>query len=185
MRQAPQIQKSSIAWHYAAPAVALHWLLALLISFMAGLGWYMMTVEHQPGGQWYIDLHKSVGLVVFTLVLLRVVWRAFHAPEPLPADLPRWQVTLAHATEWLLYACMVVMPVTGILGASHQRAGLAFFGLALPHWAAPNRDLAELFFSIHSATVWVLVGLVALHVIGGLKHLLVDRDEVFSRMWPN
>ncbi|MDB5872086.1 MAG: putative cytochrome [Ramlibacter sp.] len=174
-----------IAWQYGAPAIALHWLLAVLISFMAGLGWYMMTVEHEPGGDWYMNLHKSVGLVVFVLVLLRIVWRAFHAPEPLPPNTPRWQVQSAKATQWLLYACMVVLPVTGILGASYSRPGLAFFGMQVPMWAATSRATSKLFFTIHSFTVWVLVALVVLHVLGGLKHLLVDRDEVFRRMWPN
>ena len=171
------------AWHYGVPAIVLHWLLALLIVFMAGLGWFMMTVEHEPGGQQYITLHKSVGLVLFALVLLRVIWRVAHKPEPLPPGLPAWQVKLSAATEGLLYLCMIVMPVTGTLGSMYQRSGLVFFGTTLPRWVPANRDTAELFFGIHSFTVWVLVALVALHVAGGLKHLFIDRDQVFRRMW--
>lgn len=172
-------------WRYGMPAIVLHWLLALLIAFMAGLGWYMMTVEHDPGGTWYFDLHKSVGLVVFALVLLRVLWRLFHEPQPLPASLPQWQVQLASITHWLLYAAMLVMPVTGILGASYTRSGLGFFGLPLPRWVAADHDTAELFFTIHSVTVWVLVALVVVHALAGFKHLLIDRDGVFRRMWFN
>jgi len=78
---------------------------------------------------------------------------------------------------------MVVMPVTGFIGASYSRSGVKFFGLSMPAWSVPIHDRAELFFSIHSITVWVLVGLVVLHAAGGLKHLLVERDAVFQRMW--
>jgi len=172
------------AWHYTMPAIVLHWTLAVLIAFMAGLGWYMMTVEHDPSGPWFIDLHKSVGLIVLALVLVRLAWRAGHRPEPLPPSMPQWQVTTARLTHVLLYVCMLVMTVTGLLGASYQKSGLAFFGLALPRWAQPDRDLSHLLFDIHSTTVWVLVALVVLHAAAALKHVLDDRDEVFSRMWP-
>lgn len=178
-----QASSSPAAWRYGRPAIALHWLLAALIAFMAGLGWYMMTIERQPQGPWYFDLHRSIGLLVFALVLLRILWRLAHRPEPLPASLPRWQVALSSLTQGLLYVCMVVLPVTGYLGSSHSKSALKFFGLALPLWATPDRATAHLFFEIHSITVWVLVGLVALHAAGGLKHLLVDRDRVFQRMW--
>jgi cytochrome b561 len=170
-------------WRYGTPAIVLHWLLALLITFMTGLGWYMMTVEHAPGGQWYFDLHKSVGLVVAALVLVRVVWRLLRRPAPLPAGTPRWQARLSLLTHWLLYGLMLAMPFTGIVGASYSRSGLAFFGLQLPAWATPDRPTAHRFFEIHSWLVWVLVAVVALHVAAALKHLLVDRDEVFGRMW--
>ena len=170
-------------WRYGVPAIVLHWLLAALIVFLAGLGWYMMTIEEEPQGPWYFDLHRSIGLVVAALVILRVLWRVFHKPAPLPPNLPEWQVRLASITQWLLYACMIVMPVTGFLGSMYSRAGVRFFGLPLPAWSAPNRPVSHLFFNIHSSAVWVLVALVALHALGGLKHLLVDRDAVFQRMW--
>ena len=112
-----------------------------------------------------------------------MLWRLAHRPEPLPAGMPVWQVKLSAWTEALLYVCMLVMPVTGIIGALYSRAGLAFFGIALSGFATPTRAIAAPMFIIHSFTVWILVGLVALHVLGGLKHLLVDKDRVFHRMW--
>lgn len=174
---------SPAVWRYGMPAIVLHWLLAVLIAGMASLGWYMMTIERQPGGPWYFDLHKSVGLVVAGLVLLRVLWRLFHKPAPLPANVPRWQVRLSSVIEWLLYAGMIVLPITGFVGASYTRAGVSFFGLDLPAWTPPDHDTAEWFFSIHETTVWVMVVLLVLHAAAGLKHLLVDRDAVFQRMW--
>ena len=170
-------------WRYGSVAIALHWVLAALIVGMLALGWFMMTIEKQPQGPWYFDLHRSVGLVVFALVLLRILWRFAHRPEALPSSVMRWQVTLSWFTQYLLYACMVVMPVTGFLGSAYSKAGVRFFGLALPAWATPSDATAEWFFSVHSTTVWILVALVVLHVAGGLKHLVVDRDGVFQRMW--
>ena len=182
--QQTQTLPAAPPWRYSTPAIVLHWVLAALIVFMAALGWFMMTVEKQPGGERFFDLHKSIGLIVATLVLLRMSWRLFHRPEPLPAGVPLWQARLAHLVQWLLYAAMVLLPVTGIIGANYSRAGLAFFGTALPRWGEPARATAHQFFQFHEALVWTTVALVVLHVLAGLKHLLVDRDRVFSRMWP-
>jgi cytochrome b561 len=176
--------QASTPWRYSTPAVFLHWVLAALIVFMACLGWYMMTVEREPSGPGLFALHRSIGLIVLTLVLLRVLWRVFHKPEPLPAGTPRWQAKLSHLVQWLLYVVMLALPITGILGSGHTKTGIAFFGYALPRWTPPDHDTAEQFFGWHSALVWITVGLLVLHVLGGLKHLLVDRDRVFQRMWP-
>lgn len=174
---------SANEWAYSRAAIVLHWLLAVLIAVMAALGWYMMSIEHEPAGPWYIGLHKTLGILVFALILVRVVWRVNHKPVDLPASLPRWEVATALITQWLLYACMILVPVTGLLGASYSKSGVVFFGSQLPRWVTPNHDTAELFFSIHEALVWILVALVAFHAAAALKHLFVNRDRVFQRMW--
>ncbi len=178
-----KLNSTATTWHYGPLAVGLHWVIAILIIGLIGLGWYMMSVERQPGSGWLFDLHKSLGFTVFGLIVLRIVWRTTHPPEGLPDSVPAWQKKVSTAIHWLLYACMVVMPVTGYLGAVHQKTPPRFFGLDLPVWAAPDHDLAEQFFTIHSITVWVLAVLIGLHVLAGLKHLLIDRDRVFQRMW--
>ena len=170
-------------WHYSRPAILLHWTVAILLVAMAALGWFMMAIEDDPGSVWYFDLHKSFGMVFAALVALRLVWRLTHRPEALPAKLPGWQLRLAHWTQLLLYVLMVLMPLTGYLGASYSKKGVQFFGISTPHWALPNHDLAEQFYGIHSLLIWVISALVALHVLGGLKHLLMDKDAVFQRMW--
>ena len=173
-----------LAWRYSTPAIVLHWLLAALIVFMVSLGWWMMTVEREPEGPRWFALHKSVGLVVLALVALRVLWRLAHHPEALPAAVPRWQRLLSGATQGALYLLMIAVPLAGLLGAMYSRAGLAFVGTELPRWVAADRPTAKQFFEVHETLVWVLVTFVALHVAGGLKHLLVDGDQVFARMWP-
>lgn len=170
-------------WRYAPVAIVLHWLLAVLIAGQAGLGWYMMSVEDDPGSERYFDLHKSIGLTILALVLARAAWRLVHRPAELPASVPKWEVLASSVVQWLLYACMILLPVTGFTGASYTKSGVAFFGLRLPAWRAPDHDTAELFFAIHQTLVWILVALVALHALAGLKHLVLNRDRVFQRMW--
>lgn len=170
-------------WRYTRTARWLHWILATLIVFLLGLGWYMMSVEHRPGGaRSLFDLHKSLGLAVLVLVALRLAWRLAHPAAPLPDYVPPWQKKLATATEWGLYVCMAAMPLLGYLGASHQKQAPRFFGLPTPAWAQPNHDLAERLFDIHGLIAWPLVALIVLHVAGALKHIVIDKDTVFRRM---
>lgn len=170
-------------WQYSGTAIFLHWALALLITATTILGFYMMSIEKQPGSATYFDWHKSIGIVIASLVLLRVLWRLTHIPAKLPSSVPLWQARLAHTTEALLYVLMVLMPVTGYLGASHSKAGVQFLGLATPAWAVPDHAIAEQFFGIHSVLIFVLIALVALHVAGALMHALWYKDTVLRRMW--
>ena len=170
-------------WRYSRPALYLHWLVAILIVGLLCLGWYMMEIEKEPGSDWYFNLHRSLGLTLAGLVVLRLLWRLSHRPAELPDNVPFWEKKLSLATHWLLYACIVVMPLTGYLGSAYNKSGVAFFGLKLPFWAATSRELSKLFFTIHATLVWVIVAAVVVHALGGFKHLLLDKDKVFHRMW--
>ena len=171
-----------VAWRYSRTAIALHWLLALLIALTTAIGWRMMLIEHEPGAEVFFDLHKSIGLIIAGLVVVRVLWRLTHRPEPLPPG-PAWSARLAAVTHAAIYVLIVALPITGYVGAAHSKAGVKWFGLATPRWATPDHDLAEQFFTAHGILLWTLVALVVLHVLGALKHLLLDRDGVFQRMW--
>ena len=171
------------ALRYSSTAVALHWLIAILLIGMIGVGWYMMSIEDEPGSGKFFTLHKSTGLVVLALVAWRLTWRLGHPPAPLPVSVPAWQERASKASHRLLYAAMIAMPLLGLSGAALSKSGIEFFGLSIPRVAAPNHDLAEAFFTAHSVVAWVLVALIALHVLAALKHLIVDRDGVFQRMW--
>ena len=170
------------AWRYRATAIVLHWGLALLFTAMVALGWYMLSIEDEPGSGWYFDLHKSIGLVVALLIGVRIAWRLTHRPQPLPPAVPRWQVRSAQVTQALLYGLMVLIPLTGYLGASYSKAGVSFFGVPTARWRLPDHDLAEQFFGIHGVLVWVLVALIGVHVAGALHHLMRRKDGVFLRM---
>ena len=171
------------AWRYGNTAIILHWLLALLITATAILGWIMVQNEKQPGSARYFELHKSVGLVIALLVLTRISARLASRVEDLPATLEIWEVKLARAIQSMLYVLLVLVPVTGYLGASYSKAGVKFFGLSTPRWTISDDEIAEQVFDIHSVLVWVLLALVAIHTLGAFKHLLLGKDEVFQRMW--
>jgi len=174
---------SALPWRYSATAIALHWLLAVWLCGMAAVGWYMMSVEDQPGSVVYFQLHKSFGLLLVVAVVARLAWRLGHRPAALPASVAAWQARLSLVVQGLLYALMLAIPLSGYLGASHSKSGVQLFGIETPRWALPDHDRAEQFFGIHGLLVWVLVAAVVLHLLGALKHLLVDRDGVFQRMW--
>lgn len=169
-------------WRYAAPARLLHWLMAVLIPAVLALGWYMMEIEDDPGSDVYFNLHKSLGLLLLLLLAARAAWRLGHRPADLPPSLPSWQARLSRLGHGLLYLGMLLVPATGLAGALLSKSGVAFFGLALPRWFAPDHGLAEQCFELHELAAWTLAGLVVLHVLAGLKHLLLDRDGVFQRM---
>jgi cytochrome b561 len=151
---------------------------------MVALGWYMLSIEDQPGSRRWFDLHISLGLTAAVLIALRLAWRLGHAPAVLePAD-AGWQHLAARTSHALIYCTLVALPLTGYLGAAFSGRKVAAWGIAFLAWASKNERVAELLFGLHSVTAWTLVALVALHVLAALKHLLVDRDGVFERMWP-
>jgi cytochrome b561 len=170
-------------WRFSSFAVGVHWGSVLVLALVAALGFYMMSIEHDPGAEWYFAKHKSLGLVFALLLVMRLAWRLFNRPAPFPLKMPKWQEWLASGTQFLLYVLMVLMPLTGYLGASYSEHGVQLFGAKLPTWTVANHDTAEWFLDIHSAMIWMLVVLVAVHVAGALKHMLLDRDGTFKRMW--
>jgi cytochrome b561 len=147
------------------------------------MGWYMLSIEDQPGSGWYFALHISLGLTAALLVALRIGWRLHQAPPAAPTELARWQRRAARSSHALLYGLMVLMPLTGYLGAAFGGEAMGYFGVPLPGWLPKNEVLKEQLFTAHSTIAWALVGMIALHVLAALKHLLIDKDTVFRRMW--
>jgi cytochrome b561 len=170
---------------YGAVAVALHWLFAALVLLMVGMGWYMVEIPRgTPERGFWFNLHKSFGVLAAMLVALRLVWRLRHRPPPWPTHMPQWQRAVVGTSHALLYAVLVMMPLSGFIASNFNRFGVKFFGLPLPRLAGESPALHAVFNTIHVYTSYLLVALVALHLIAALKHLLYDRDEVFWRMWP-
>lgn len=169
---------------YAALLIALHWLIALGIVGLLAVGLYMVGLpKGLPVKATLINLHKSLGLTVFLLVLLRIVARAALHRPPLPSMRP-WQRAAARTTQGLLYVGMVVMPLAGYLGSSFNRYGTRFWGIPLPRWGWDDAHLRELFFGIHQAAGYLLIALIVLHVAGAFKHQWIDRDNLLARMLP-
>jgi cytochrome b561 len=170
---------------YTWQAMLLHWLLAVLVIGMLWLGYSLDDIpRNTPARGFYVNLHKSFGLLVLMLVLVRLGWRASHRPPPLPPAMPRWQVLSAAWTHGLLYLCILLQPLSGYLGSSFNKYGVKFFGIPLPQWGWDDKALRSFFGGIHEAVAVALIVLIAIHALAALKHLLVDGDQVFQRMLP-
>jgi len=170
---------------YTRIAVALHWLLAIGLLYQLGLGVWMGDIPKSPPGiraEWF-NWHKSMGIVLGLLIVLRSVWRLTHRPPALPEHLPRWQTWAANANHALLYACMVLMPVSGFLGSSFTAYPIKLFGTPLPRYWEASAELKEIFSGIHTACSAVFMFLIAAHVLAAVWHLL-RRDGVVKRMLP-
>jgi cytochrome b561 len=157
--------------------------LAILGQF--ALGWWMIDVPKDPPGvrAWWFNLHKSIGITLAALVVLRLLWRLGHPGPSLPGTLPRMQRIAAAGTHWALYACMLVMPLSGYLGSSFSKYPIKYFGNALPHWGWDWPAAKAFLSNVHLAAAWLLAALIAVHVVAALRHAL-RRDGLFSRMWP-
>jgi cytochrome b561 len=169
---------------YAGLLIALHWLIALGIVGLLALGLYMVGLpKGLPVKATLINLHKSIGLTVFLLVLLRIVARMVLHRPPLP-PMPPWQRAAARTTQGLLYVGMVAMPLAGYLGSSFNSYGTRFWGMPLPKWGWDDAHLRGLFFGLHMAIGYALIALIVLHVAGAFKHQWIDRDNLLARMLP-
>jgi cytochrome b561 len=169
---------------YARPLIALHWLIGIAIIAMIAIGLYMVGLPRGlPFKASLINFHKSLGLTIFLLVLMRIVVRTVYGRPPLP-PMRAWQRAAARATQGLLYVAMVGMPLTGYLGSSFNTYGTRFWGILLPKWGWDDKGLRHFWFTIHEISAWILIALIVLHIAGALKHQLVDKDGLMRRMLP-
>lgn len=175
--------ESNTNWHYDTITRLLHWVIALLLIGLISMGWYMTSIQDQPNSGWYFNLHKSFGIVAAMLIFFRLIWRFTHKPAPLPSSVPYWQAIVSRAIHFLLYFCMLIMPLSGFIGASFGKHGIVFFGVALPNWVNQSHAISEQFFEVHVVFSWILVGFIALHMLAAIKHLAINKDKVFQRMW--
>lgn len=170
---------------YSWQAMLLHWSIALLIMGMLYLGYSLEDIpRNTPERAFYVNLHKSFGVLTLVLVLLRWAWRARHPPPPLPSHMPRWEILAATWSHRLLYLCMLLQPLSGYLASSFNKYGIKFFGLPLPQWGWEDKEIRSVFNEVHATVAVLLLVLIGIHVLAALKHLLFDRDRIFQRMLP-
>lgn len=193
------------AERYTAFAIVLHWAIAAAILFMLPLGFWMHEeAEHgNVSAEVYraFQLHKSVGLTILALSLVRLGWRLLNPPPPLPAHMPAWERFAAKATHWAFYALMLGLPLSGWLFVSagwslHEDRSLAvathYFGLfqVPPLFGLPQAGdevragVADFAFNAHALLAWTAIALAGLHVAAALKHHLFDKDNVLTHMIP-
>jgi len=168
---------------YTRTAIVLHWLIAALVIAQYAWGWWMVNIPKQPAGMRAdaFNLHKSVGMTILALMIVRLLWRLAHRPPPLP-PMPSWQAAAARANHMLLYAALIVQPIVGYLGSAVSGYPVKYFGLMLPAWAGKHEALKDALSVVHLGVSWVIAFAVTVHVAAALKHALVDGDGLMARM---
>ena len=177
---------NNVVQRYSAPAIALHWIVAILVLAMIGLGLYMTDIPRgTPERAFFFNLHKSIGVTTAILVLIRLWWRFRNPPPLLPSSVPAWQVQASKLSHALLYLCLILMPLSGFSASQFTKYGVTYFGLfKIPPMGWENKVIYDFLQGIHGVTAVLLITLVVIHVAAALKHLLFDRDQVFPRMLP-
>ncbi|WP_296631504.1 MULTISPECIES: cytochrome b [unclassified Thiobacillus] len=174
------------AMRYSTPAIVLHWLVALLIFVAFPLGLYMADLPLSPEKLKLFSYHKWIGVTVFMLAGLRVVWRLTHTPPPLPASVASWQRRASAVAHGLLYLLILVIPISGWLMSSAKGVQTVWFGvLPLPDLIGKDKALGHLLEEVHETLNYTLLALVVLHVAGALQHHFIERQPFLQRMGWN
>ena len=180
---------------YDAVAMILHWLTAAAVLGLLVAG--MTMTRLQPGSALQFSLyqlHKSVGITVLALTLIRLGWRLAHRPPALPDSMPGWERRAAALGHLALYGLLVAMPLTGwaVVSVSPYNIPTVLYGLVpwphlpglatLPH--ADKHAAEEVLKQLHDAGAWIMLALLAVHAGAAVRHLLWLRDGVMERMLP-
>ncbi|NDE89764.1 MAG: cytochrome b [Alphaproteobacteria bacterium] len=179
---------------YHAGAMILHWLMALLILGNLALGLLLEDIPIEQRFQFY-QLHKSIGITVLVLTVLRIIWRLMYRAPALPGHIKPWEKAVANLTYVLFYLLMVAIPFSGwmMVSSSPKNIPTFLYGiLPLPHlpFFDAIQDIEarkELSHSIEEVHLWLAYGLLtllALHVGAALRHHWILKDEIILRMTP-
>jgi cytochrome b561 len=170
---------------YGVVARLFHWVTVLLVLVMIPVGLTMIQDIPKPMQDRLFILHKGLGPVVFVVVALRLLWRAFNPPPPLPDDIPAAQRVAARTVHTLLYVFLLVQAISGYVRVTTGGFPLEFLqSLGIPALFAKNEAVSEVAKTIHATSIVVLLILIAMHVGAAAYHGIVRRDGVVSRMWP-
>jgi cytochrome b561 len=174
---------SRAATRYTNVAVILHWLIALALLGQIAFGWFLTTVgPGTPARSFYVNLHKSTGLVLGALIVARLAWRVANPPPPLPSFIRAWERSAAHWSHAALYACMVGMPLSGYIASNFSKYGVKLFNLVmLPPWGVNDPHTYSIFNTTHVVLSYLFVALIAVHILAALRHAWA-KDGVFARM---
>lgn len=170
---------------YTTTAIALHWVLAAAIVISFSVGLYMTSLPLSPQRLKLYNWHKWAGITIFTLSALRLLWRLWHRP-PADVPMPPWQRTAAHGTHLLMYFLFFAVPLVGWAYSSAAGFPVVVYGvLPLPDFVSADKALAEAIKPWHGRLAYLLAVVVVLHIAAAVKHHVVDRDGLITRMWPN
>lgn len=166
---------------YSSGAIFFHWVIAALVIANIVIG-----LLHESLLRGTMPLHKSIGLTVLALSVLRVIWRLTHPIPPLPSDTSGWDKALARTTQAIFYVLLFVMPLTGwaMVSAGATPRPLDWFGVFPVPLLPVTGEVGGASHQIHVVLGWLFGALVLLHIAGALRHHLLLRDRTLSRMLP-
>lgn len=176
---------------YTRTAILLHWLIGLSIIGLLALGLTMEDFPKDLRGTAYM-IHKSLGLAVLVLSVIRIVWRLAHPVPPMPANTKKWEKTVAILVHTGLYILMIALPMTGwaLVSSSPRNFPIDWFGLfewpKLPVLSEIDNkaEVSHSFEETHETLAWIAMTLIALHIGAALKHHFIAKDSVLVRMLP-
>lgn len=171
---------------YSTIAIILHWTIAALIVANLVIGRLNEGMSDAARAFW-MGQHYAIGMTVLFLSMLRLLWRLIHPVPPANPAHPAWERLVAKTVHFLFYALMIAMPMIGWLIKSTGRGDpINIFGLfdvpALP--TGHSESAHQLFETLHGIGGWMFIGLIALHIVGALKHHIIDKDSTLGRMIP-
>jgi cytochrome b561 len=170
---------------YGAVAQLFHWGIVALIVTQFILANKADGLPIGPAKVATLATHKSIGMTIFGLAILRLIWRWFNPVPGLPAGTARWQQLAAHVSHWLLYALILITPIVGWAMSSARNFPVSWFGLfTLPDFVEPSKAAYDFFLETHHKLAWALFVVALVHAAAALKHHFFDRDNVLRRMLP-
>jgi cytochrome b561 len=178
------MQLKNTLTRYGALAQLFHWVIVVLVitQFVLALRAEGLSPIKKIG---VLATHKSIGITILMLAVLRLAWRLFNQVPPQPRGIPRWQELAAHVSHFLLYALLFITPVLGWLMSSARAFSVSWFGLfTLPDFIEPNKAAFERLKDWHEAMAFTLAAIALIHLAAALKHHFYDRDDVLRRMLP-
>ena len=170
---------------YGGGARAFHWLTVALLLVIIPMGLIMGRLPRGTLQDTLFITHESLGLTVLALTLARLLWRLGHPPPPPSRDLNQLERMASGGVHLLLYAILIIMPVTGYLFVTLSDIDLSYFGIVhVPALTEPDKPLAKTFGAIHITLQWAIYALAAMHIGAALHHYFVRHNDVLARMLP-
>ncbi|MEX2476524.1 cytochrome b [Marinobacter sp.] len=169
---------------FGAISIVVHWLVAFVVFGLFGLGYYMVGLSYYD--EWYRlgpDIHRSLGILLFMVVIFRVLWRLFNpVPRPLPSH-QRWEVAVAHVAHAALYVLLFVAMVSGYLISTADGSSISVFNwFDVPSVTGRIKGMEDIAGEVHYWATWAIVILAGVHALAAIKHHILDKDDTLRRM---
>ncbi len=169
---------------YGVIAIALHWLVAVLVVGLFALGWWMTGLDYYSS--WYQTapfIHKSLGMVLVLLLVARLIWRFINIQPDDEPGIPRWQFILAHGIHHMLYLLLFVIVISGYLISTADGRGIEVFGwFSVPALVSNLPEQEDIAGVVHWYVALILMGLVLIHMLAALTHHFIDRDRTLKKI---